>query len=445
MRKVLVKAKRMAGPVPTAGAPLPAVPLGVSADEATAQLQQHQPLMMSGSDDGPALFATQTLADNWEESDDDEAAEKQAERDRYLAAAADDAALDAQREAAAAARAKAEKRKKKGDGKGGKGPKLSKALSDLVIVNATHFHSFDEDLVLPLQHFEINSFTESKSHKWTEERGTMAQYIENTRRRLSRVYPSGARINSSNYHPQPHWSAGAQMVALNWQTTGSYELRFNKGRFHDNGNCGYLLKPDYLRLPRLRIPYAIAPPTAAAACSAASVSGTPPPPKGSAPATAAASRSATADAEVPAAPTYTRVTVEILSAFGLPKPMRADRGDIVDPYVSVALEGPGCISGESPQHTPHIDNNGYHPVWRGMANAKSFTFHTTAPEMCTLAVRVIDKDVAGSDNDLADCFVSLGLLRRGIRCLPLTGAQLGERLESAFVMAMISVADNVTL
>lgn len=37
---------------------------------------------------------------------------------------------------------------------------------------------------------------------------------------LSRVYPKGQRIDSSNYNPIPFWNVGAQIVALNYQTPG---------------------------------------------------------------------------------------------------------------------------------------------------------------------------------------------------------------------------------
>lgn len=37
---------------------------------------------------------------------------------------------------------------------------------------------------------------------------------------LSRIYPKGTRVDSSNYMPQLFWNAGCQMVALNFQTVG---------------------------------------------------------------------------------------------------------------------------------------------------------------------------------------------------------------------------------
>lgn len=37
---------------------------------------------------------------------------------------------------------------------------------------------------------------------------------------LSRIYPKGTRVDSSNYNPQLFWNAGCQLVALNFQTIG---------------------------------------------------------------------------------------------------------------------------------------------------------------------------------------------------------------------------------
>jgi len=63
---------------------------------------------------------------------------------------------------------------------------------------------------------------------------------------LSRVYPSGSRIDSSNFNPTKAWALGCQLVALNFQRGGP-EMSMNQVKFSENGNCGYLLKPPYLR------------------------------------------------------------------------------------------------------------------------------------------------------------------------------------------------------
>ena len=44
------------------------------------------------------------------------------------------------------------------------------------------------------------------------------------------------------------WNAGSQMVSLNFQTP-DLPFQLNQGKFEYNGNCGYLLKPDFMRRP----------------------------------------------------------------------------------------------------------------------------------------------------------------------------------------------------
>uniref|UniRef100_A0A1I8FR54 Phosphoinositide phospholipase C n=1 Tax=Macrostomum lignano TaxID=282301 RepID=A0A1I8FR54_9PLAT len=63
---------------------------------------------------------------------------------------------------------------------------------------------------------------------------------------MSRIYPRGNRVDSSNFMPQIFWNAGCQMVALNFQTP-DLAMQLNQGKFEYNGNCGYLLKPDFMR------------------------------------------------------------------------------------------------------------------------------------------------------------------------------------------------------
>lgn len=64
---------------------------------------------------------------------------------------------------------------------------------------------------------------------------------------MSRVFPSGSRLFSSNYNPMGAWNIGCQMVALNYQAQGP-PMIINKGRFTQNGNSGYVLKPNTLTL-----------------------------------------------------------------------------------------------------------------------------------------------------------------------------------------------------
>ena len=46
----------------------------------------------------------------------------------------------------------------------------------------------------------------------------------------SRIYPKGTRVDSSNYNPAPAWAAGAQLVALNYQTRTDINTMANTGK-----------------------------------------------------------------------------------------------------------------------------------------------------------------------------------------------------------------------
>jgi len=50
------------------------------------------------------------------------------------------------------------------------------------------------------------------------------------------------RIDSLNYNTM--WNSDCQMVALNYQT-GDKSMQLNQAKFKENGNCGYLLKPEF--------------------------------------------------------------------------------------------------------------------------------------------------------------------------------------------------------
>lgn len=38
-----------------------------------------------------------------------------------------------------------------------------------------------------------------------------AEYAEYNKRQLSRIYPAGGRVDSSNYNPQQAWNGGCQI------------------------------------------------------------------------------------------------------------------------------------------------------------------------------------------------------------------------------------------
>ena len=55
------------------------------------------------------------------------------------------------------------------------------------------------------------------------------EMVQYNKRQFSRIYPKGGRVDSSNYNPFVFWSAGCQLVALNYQTPDLF-MQLNQGR-----------------------------------------------------------------------------------------------------------------------------------------------------------------------------------------------------------------------
>ncbi|NWI14922.1 PLCB2 phosphodiesterase, partial [Crypturellus soui] len=94
--------------------------------------------------------------------------------------------------------------------------------------------------------YVISSFTELKAYDLLTK--FPLQFAEYNKRQMSRIYPKGTRMDSSNYMPQMFWNVGCQMVALNFQTM-DVPMQQNMALFEFNGQCGYLLKHEFLRRP----------------------------------------------------------------------------------------------------------------------------------------------------------------------------------------------------
>ncbi|KAM6909081.1 1-phosphatidylinositol 4,5-bisphosphate phosphodiesterase beta-3 [Xenentodon cancila] len=92
--------------------------------------------------------------------------------------------------------------------------------------------------------FEMSSFVETKAMETLK--STPIEFVEYNKNQLSRIYPKGTRVDSSNYMPQLFWNVGCQMVALNFQTL-DLPMQLNMGVFEYNGHSGYLLKPEFMR------------------------------------------------------------------------------------------------------------------------------------------------------------------------------------------------------
>ncbi|XP_063854055.1 1-phosphatidylinositol 4,5-bisphosphate phosphodiesterase-like isoform X2 [Scylla paramamosain] len=106
-----------------------------------------------------------------------------------------------------------------------------------------HFNGFEVAEEKNIHH-NMSSFSETVGLGYLKTQAI--EFVNYNKRQMSRIYPKGARVDSSNYMPQVFWNAGCQMVSLNFQTS-DLPMQLNQGKFEYNGGCGYLLKPDFMR------------------------------------------------------------------------------------------------------------------------------------------------------------------------------------------------------
>lgn len=182
---------------------------------------------------------------------------------------------------------------------------------------------------------------------------------------ISRIYPMGIRTDSSNYDPTPAWTAGNQMVALNYQTN-DLPYQINVGKFQENGNCGYVLKPERMR-----------------------------------------SLQATGHMAME------NVSLQIISGQQLPKPLGAKKGEVVDPFIVVVVSDG---SSQSRYETKVVDNNGFNPVW----NEEFVIPKILEPALTVLTFQVYDLDTIGKEL-LAFASFPVSCLSPGLRVVPLQG------------------------
>uniref|UniRef100_A0A8C6WR18 Phosphoinositide phospholipase C n=1 Tax=Neogobius melanostomus TaxID=47308 RepID=A0A8C6WR18_9GOBI len=119
-------------------------------------------------------------------------------------------------------------------------------MSNLVIyIQPVKFYSFEASKKID-RSFQMSSFVETKALEQLTK--SPVEFVEYNKSQLSRIYPKGTRVDSSNYNPQLFWNAGCQLVALNFQTI-DLSMQLNLGMYEYNGKCGYRLKPEFMRRP----------------------------------------------------------------------------------------------------------------------------------------------------------------------------------------------------
>ncbi|KAJ8299405.1 hypothetical protein KUTeg_023465 [Tegillarca granosa] len=271
--------------------------------------------------------------------------------------------------------------------------KLAKELSDLV--NYCVSKRF-QDFQLSQQqqkYWEMCSYSESTALKLAM--ACPEEFVNHNKRFLSRIYPNGMRVDSSNYNPQDLWNCGCQMVALNYQTPGLM-MDLYDGLFKKNGNCGYVLKPAIMRE---EIAYFSA---------------------------------NTKDVIPGVSPQI--LHVKIISGQHFPKPKGSgSRGDVTDPYVTLEIFGiPADCAEERTKTVPH---NGYNPIFD-----ESFEFQINLPELALVRFAVLDDDYIG-DEFIGQYTIPFECMQTGYRHVRLL-SNTGDPIENCSLFVHIAITNK---
>lgn len=248
--------------------------------------------------------------------------------------------------------------------------RICPGLARLTLFHGTKLRNWETSQRNPTHHMHSFSETKLRSVARKTDRHEWALY---NKTHMSRIYPAGSRIDSSNFVPILGWSLGCQMMSLNFQTSDA-PLLLNDGRFRENGGCGYVPKPDSI----------------------------------------IQQQQTTGEPRKPM-----KISIRVLSGHCLPKP-KEKRGDkCIDPYVRVSVYDVknGIKEETSTYQTNVVYNNGFFPIW----NEERFTFTVEGWAAAMLQLSVYDKEVApSSDEFVATAAIPISCLRQGLRSVKLT-------------------------
>ncbi|NXA89327.1 PLCG1 phosphodiesterase, partial [Melanocharis versteri] len=264
--------------------------------------------------------------------------------------------------------------------------KIALELSELVVYCRPV--PFDEEKIGTERacYRDMSSFPETKAEKYVNKiKGK--KFLQYNRLQLSRIYPKGQRLDSSNYDPLPMWICGSQLVALNFQTPDK-PMQMNQALFMSSGQCGYVLQPTNMR-DDIFDPF-----------DKSTLRGTEP----------------------------LSISIEVLGARHLPKNGRG----IVCPFVEVEVSGAEYDNAK--QKTEIVADNGLNPLW----TPKQFHFQVSNPDFAFLRFVVYEEDMFSDENFLAQATFLVKGLKTGFRAVPLKN-NYSENLELASLLVKIDI------
>nr|UPI11531.1 phospholipase C gamma 1 [Mythimna separata] len=264
--------------------------------------------------------------------------------------------------------------------------RIAKEMSDLIVYCRSVTFNQERIRNKGFIYNEMSSFPETKAERLMCQQET-AFFMKYHTKQMSRIYPKGQRIDSSNYNPVPFWNVGSQMVALNYQTPDK-PMQVNMGKFKENGGCGYVLKPDFM-FDDTYNPFV----------------------------------KKSLEKKV-------KPTIVMLRLIGARHLIKMGRGT-TSPSVEVEIIGADYDSGTK-LVTKTVSDNGLNPVWNDICE-----FEVASPDLALIRFLVQDEDMFGDRNFIGQAVFPLTCLRTGYRSVPLTNAY-SEELELSSLMVHIS-------
>ena len=210
---------------------------------------------------------------------------------------------------------------------------------------------------------------------------------------------AGQGSTTSNHTFIEAWARGCQFIPMffwNWDQA----VRNYSSRFAVNNRCGYVLKPEHLRISDSR------------------------------------------------PPTPMLLRVRVLCGNQLPSPPSRP-GSTVDPYVVIVVQDTGAKAdlstgrldnaGIVEQRTRTVRQNGFNPTWD-----ESFEFRIANVECATATLRVMTK-MGHLDEELSESTCPLISLRRGIRAVPLYSCADGSRIHVGSLVCHFDILEDTSM
>uniref|UniRef100_A0A8C4NHK7 Phosphoinositide phospholipase C n=1 Tax=Eptatretus burgeri TaxID=7764 RepID=A0A8C4NHK7_EPTBU len=233
----------------------------------------------------------------------------------------------------------------------------------------------------------MSSLNETKVEKICSQSAKGRELMHHNRRHLSRVYPKGQRIDSSNYNPLIFWACNVHMAALNFQTPDK-AMQLNQALFALNGHSGYVLQPEQMRVPSY-------------------------------------------DPFFPSHLNGFTLQIIIYGGRHLPRGSRS----ISNPFVEVEICEPQ--ENGNKYKTNVVVDNGICPTWQ----LSTLVFDVIFPDISFLRFTVYEEDMFSDPNFLAHATFTVRNLKTGFRSVPLKNSS-NEDLELASLLIHIQITDD---